>query len=70
MLHSFLRISELYFTVTVNYQLSRIKKVLAILSHGLSSFITGFVTPISLQKFFKASPCYETVKYSGEERMK
>ena len=40
----FLNFTGNFFTVTLNYQLSCIKKVLAILSHSLSSFITGFVT--------------------------
>ena len=40
----FLNFTSNFFTVTLNYQLSCIKKVLAILSHSFSSFITGFVT--------------------------
>ena len=44
----FLNFISNFFTVTLNYQLSCIKKVLAILFHSLSSFITGFITSYPL----------------------
>ena len=51
----FLNFASKFFNVTLNYQLSCIKKVLAILSQSLSSFIAGFVTSYPLLVLFHLS---------------